>query len=215
VIRGGSHGALKQNMMGFTMNPSTDFRQSLLADYDNFCILYDISVDNTYSVIMYGAYTPLSGLHVDIPQFCFDPGGTVLPLAVGTAFGDLVGSNTAQGGMSYPTIASGGNCVTSFDRYGTIFFQNVNASPNQAFLTTRYDEYPFLVGINETPNLIGATGQSFQFYREVYNMATHDTNVDGSRAVFGNITIPNVKLTVPWYTGTIPGSGVSRAGVQF
>jgi hypothetical protein len=92
---------------------------------------------------------------------------------------------------------------------------NTSAQPNRAFATPIFDEFPILVGINETPNQVGAVGQFTTFYREAFNVASQDTNANGTRAAFGNVTIATVKLTIPWFSGTVPGSGVTRAGTAF
>jgi hypothetical protein len=105
--------------------------------------------------------------------------------------------------------------MTAVDRYGAAFFQNTNAQPNRAFAQNRFDEWPILVGIYESPNQMGAMGQIYDFAREIYNVASHDTNADGTRAAFGTTTVAAIKLTLPWHSGTVPGSGATVAGTQF
>jgi hypothetical protein len=112
-------------------------------------------------------------------------------------------------------VAISGTCTVGIDRYGTTFFQNTNAQPNRAFATPMFNEFPLLVGINESPNQIGAVGQTFDFYREAFNVATHDTNGGKTRAAFGTTTLAAIKLTIPWHSGTVPGSGITRTGIQF
>lgn len=211
-IRGGSHATSKQNTIGIGVGANTDFRMSLVADYDNFCWVHDATADVSYETIMFGIYTPISGISPDIPYFCMTSAG--LPITV-TTYGDLAGTSTTNGGISYPNLALSGTCILGNDRYGTTFFSNVYAAPNRAFATPRYDEHPILLGINESPNQVGIMGQAYEFFREVYNIATHDTNGDGSRAAFGNTTLANIKLTIPWDPGVVPGSGLTRTGYQF
>lgn len=214
AIRGGTHGASRQNMMGNTFLNNIQTRHHFMADYDNFAIFNDVGAANAYELYFFGMYTPMSGLNVNVPYFAFHD--AVLPIAAATAYGPA-GGGTPGGGIGYPQQHISGSVGVGFDRIGTTFFQSSAAQANLAFPTPRWDEFPLIVGVYETtPTIIeGMTGQHFDFLREAYNIATHDTNGDGSRAVFGSTTVASLKVTAPFHTGTSPGSGVTRAGVQF
>lgn len=212
-IRGGAHSTNKQNMMGFGSLTSIDYRLQQVADYDNYALLLDAANDGTYAGLIFGLYVPLSGVNPQVPYVSFKD--TSMPFTAGTQYGAIAGSAGTQGGIGYPTASISGTCSSGFDRYGTVFFQSTNAQPNRAFSTPIFDEFPLLVGINEPNNQVGATGQIYDFFREVYNVSTHDTNNDGTRAAFGGTTVATVKLTIPWASGTVPGSGITRNGVQF
>lgn len=214
-VRAGAHGTSRQNLLGFPVGSGTDYRLSMVADYDNFVIMYDSANDNSYAPCIMASYTPLSGVNPQVPWVVYND-STTLPLLVATAYGDTAGSGTPQGGIGYPTVSVSGSCIPGIDRYtSATFFQNTNGQPNRAFALPRFDEFPIMVGLFETPNQVGATGQLFNFYREVYNVASQDTNNDGSRAAFGTTTQAQIKLTIPWVSGTVPGSGATRAGFQF
>jgi hypothetical protein len=187
---------------------------SMLADYDNFCILFDGGNNASYQVFIFGAVTPFSGVVPTIPYFYIDTGTSNLPFVVG-AIGDIAGLNDRQGAMPFPNITLSGTCVLGLDRYGTTLFQNAAAAPNKAFTTQTYTEWPLILGVDELPSQVGIVGQAQNFYREVYNMATHDTNATLTRAVVGSATTADVKLTVPWNGTTTPGTGATRTGVQF
>jgi hypothetical protein len=213
-VRAGTHAASRQNMMGFSVGSSTDYRAHFIADYDHLAILYDAGADGTYDMIFFGTYTPMSGLSPTIPYFAFHANASIAPAAA-TAYGTTVG-NVPNGAVPYPNTAVSGTCSVGFDRLGTGFLQNSNAQANKAFATPRWDEFPVVVGIFESPSQVGMLGQHNTFLREVYNIAVHDTNGDGSRAVFGSsLTLATVKMTLPFHTGTTPGSGVTRTGVRF
>lgn len=214
-VRSGVHGTVRQNMLGITISVSTDYRLSMLADYDNFIMLIDDGADATYATVMLSSYTPLSGVNPEAPWLALHDSG--LPFDNATVYGDLAGTGINNGGIGYPTLSISGSCMTGIERYASAngFFQNTSAQPNRAFATPRFDEFPILVGLYEMPNLVGATGQLYNFCREIFNVATHDTNVDGTRACFGPGGPTSVKLTVPWHSGTVPGSGVTRVGIQF
>jgi len=214
AVRGGVHAASKQNMMGGNALATAILRHHFIADYDNFIILNDVNGTPSYELYCFCAYTPMSGLSVEAPYFStFD---SALPTAGTTMYGPPAGT-TPGGGIGYPGGGSSGSVAVGFDRIGTTFFQTTLGQPNFAFPTGHWDEMPLIIGLYETTptNIVGMCGQHFELLREVYNIATHDTNADGSRAVMGVATQAAVKLTIPFDTGTTPGSGITRTGVQF
>lgn len=199
--------------MGFSGLTSLNYRMHLVADYDNIVIMIDVNADNSYGAIMFGQYVPLSGTNPQVPYVSIKD--TSLPFTAGTQYGTPAGSAAQQGSIGYPDVSISGSCSSGNDRYGTALFQSNLAQPNRAYGTPLYNEFPLLVGLNEQNNQVGATGQMHSFFCEVYNVSTHDTNGAGTRAAFGNTTLATIKLTIPWSSGTVPGSGVTRAGVQF
>lgn len=214
AIRGGSHGTNRQNTIGQAFSIATDYRAHFIADYDNLAILLDLSNDNSYTAFVACQYSPLSGVNPDSRMVCISS-TTTLPFVAVSVYGDTAGTTNQQGSIGYPTLSVSGTCMTAVDRYGAAFFQNTNAQPNRAFAQNRFDEWPILVGIYESPNQMGAMGQIYDFAREIYNVASHDTNADGTRAAFGTTTVAAIKLTLPWHSGTVPGSGATVAGTQF
>lgn len=210
--RAGAQGTLKQNMMGMNVTTNGTYRQHIIADYDSFVILLDLAADNSYYAMGYNSYTPTTGLTATVPYFGFCT--TALPIVEGTGFGSVDGTANTNGGCAHPSLGVSGSCSCGFDRIGTTFFKSANAQANKAWPIQHFDEFPLFVGIFETPH-IGLCGQHSYFLREAYNIATHDTNADGSRAAFGSTTLADIKLTVPWHSGTVPGTGISRTGVQF
>lgn len=211
-VRGGSFGTLRENTLGFIINASSDHRMHYVADYDNYVILFDGANDNSYNALIFGLYTPLSGVSAQVPYFCLEGD---LPYTIATKYGAEASATGYEGGISYPTVATSGSVGVGIDRYTITFFQNTQAQPNRAYATPSYDEFPLLVGLFEPNDQVGVMGQSYNFFRESYNVSTHDTNVQGTRAAFGTAVQASIKLTVPWHSGTVPGSGVTRAGVQF
>lgn len=213
AVRVGAHGTNRQNTMGFSINIGSDYRLQQVADYDNIALMFDSGNDNSYGGIIFAQYSALSGANPQVPYVSYKD--TTFPLTPSTQYGPIAGNGGTHGGIGYPTVSVSGTCSSGLDRYGNVFFQNTLAQPNRAFAVPMFDEFPMLVGIAEQPNQVGACGQIYDFFREVYNVATHDTNNDGTRAAFGGTTVAAIKLTIPWYSGTVPGSGVSRAGIQF
>lgn len=220
-IRAGGTGVKHENLIGFTVGQSEAARYQILADYDNFCIVYDTSNDGTYDrMLFFGTYTPLSGLSSpapDLPYFCMYQ--SAVPFNAGQVYGTVAGA-TMGGGTSYPQVAVSGSCTVALERLAlsTGLFQNTNAQPNRAFATPRWDEWPILVGLYEFGGsfiVVGPLGQHVEFMREVYNIPTHDTSLNLGRAVFGSSTQASVHVTLPWNGSTIPGSGATLTGVTF
>lgn len=211
ALRAGSHGTLKQNMLGFAITNNYDYRAHFIADYDNIVILYDLGATNAYSFIMIGLVTPVSGLTMNVPYFSLCD--SVLPTTDTIQIGSLAGTGAENGGIAYPNHSVSGTTSIAIDRFGGAFLQNAQGQPNKAFATPQWNEFPLNVGCFENP-IIGLCGQN-TFVREVYNIATHDTNAAGTRAVFGAATVASLKFTVPWHSGTVPGTGVAKEGTRF
>lgn len=212
-IRTGATRTNKENLTGFSVAQNTTYRQHIIADYDSFVILYDTAADNSYTALGFSNYSPTTNLNSAVPYFGFCENSS-LPINAGGTYGTVAGSGR-NGGIAYPELWISGTCTLSFDRISTTFFQSVTSQPNKTWKVQRFDEFPMFIGCFESPNQLGLVGQHSSFFREAYNIATHDTNGDGTRAVFGTTTLAEVKLTVPWHSGTTPGTGITRSGVQF
>lgn len=214
-IRTGIYGTLKENMMrSDALLSNNSCRQHMMADYDNLAILWDAGLLATYGGVVFAQYTALSGVNPAVPYVSFKT--NQLPFAPGSQYGDAGGTSSDQGAVGFTNTTSA-SVGSGMDRYSTAagFFQNVNAQPNKAFATAYYNEFPLLVGLCEPPNIVGPMGQVYDFFREVYNISTHDTNNAKTRVAIGGSTVTTVKLTLPWHSGTTPGSGITRGGVQF
>lgn len=209
-IRAGTHGASKQNCLGVSVTSNNAYRAHFFADYDTFAYALDISADNSYTVQYITAYTPLSGVNPDLSYCSF--GSTVAVTSPATVYGDVAGS--LGGGISYPNLALSGTCACTTDRYTTIF-PAVLTQPNRAYATPQWNEMPIAVAIYETPSQMGMVGQINSFIKEVFNIATHDTNATGTRCVFGDTTVATTKVTLPFHSGTTPGTGLTKGGVYF
>ena len=136
----------------------------------------------------------------------------MLPFAVNTTYGITTGV-APGGGVCFPSAsATRTTKQLILDRYGLM--TTAIYHPNKTFVTMSFTEFPLTLLTNEV-NEQGYIGQHNEFFREIFNTPTHDTNAAGTRAAFGDASVATVKLTVPWHSGTAPGSGVTRAGVQW
>lgn len=210
-IRTGGTSTSKQNMFGVNIATNVAYRQHIVADYDSFVILFDSAADNSYELITYGKYTPLLNLTASIPYFGL---ADSIPLTEGAVYG-VVAGGAKQGGIAFPNVLVSGSCSMTIDNLGTYLFKSVDSQPSKIWGPAKYDEFPLFVGAYELPNQAGLCGQHFDLIRSVYNIATHDTNADGTRAVFGNTTLASTKITIPFHSGTTPGTGITKTGVQF
>lgn len=214
--RAGAHGSSKQNMIGPSNMSGQEAKYHFVADYDNFVFFYDngATVDAAYGYFMMLKYTPLSGVNPDVPYFAI--GGSTIPITVGSTYGSIAGNSADNGGVSFPDLVKSGTIGVMTDRLGNYLFTATTCQPNKMYATQKFDEFPIFVGGGESPGQIGMLGQHSEFVREVYNIQSQDTNGDGTRAVIGgSTTLATVKMTIPWHSGTTPGTGVSRNGVQF
>lgn len=211
-------------MVPFTNNADQAMRFSAVADYDNFVSVVDSLNDGTYNITFFGQYTPISGTSPEIPYFGYaDRAAAAWPQAAvghGNTAGDMTisyGSGQAgvEGGIMFPQASVSGTVAVGFDRLGTVFFQNTNGQPNRSYTVPTFNEFPLNVGVYDNNDRVGLMGQC-DFIREIYNVQIHDTNADGTRAVFGgSTTTAAIKVSIPWHSGTTPGTGVSQKGVQF
>jgi hypothetical protein len=198
-------------MMGYSSLSSIDYRMHLVADYDNFAFAFDQSADATYGLTFFGQYVPSTGLTPYIPYFAFH--NTSIAPTAGTALGSVAG-NDGGGGISFPDIYASGTVSLGVDRLAQ--WIQVSTQPNKMYNIQRFDEFPMFVGGFETPNQMGIVGQHSSFLREVFNMSNHDTNATGTRMVIGSsLTLATVKTSIPWHSGTTPGTGATRTGIQF
>lgn len=222
-VRGGANGTNHENMIGVAVASNAAYRAHFVADYDNFLVATDTGADGSYdNFLLFGAYTPLSGFSnpsVDLPYFCLF--SNVIPWANSTTFGPF-GGGTVGGGVTYPQVSVSGTCTMMTERLAatTGLFQDPLSQPNKMYPVQRWDELPILLGAYEFNStdmhvICGQLGQHFEFVREVYNIPTHDTSMNGQRAVIGAIATKAQKITIPWASGTVPGSGFSMGGIPF
>jgi len=214
AVRAGANGATARNIVGTDSGTNVNSRYHYFADKDSFVALWDESNDGAYEAMYIGPYTPLSGSGLDIQLPLVAIRGA-LPFVAGTSYGDAAGTSTTQGAVLFPSASVSGTCGITMDRYGTTLFQNTLAQPNRAYPTASYNEFSILIGILDGQSS-GPLGYiDTPLFREVYGVGTHDTNGSNTRAAFGNTTLLTVKVTVPWHSGTVPGSGLTQQGVQF
>lgn len=212
---GGSFASTNDDMVAFVFGfgSTTPHRYQIIASKDAIYLARDQSDDSAYDRFFYaGSYNPISGSSPTVPFLVWstlttnETAGTQIPsTTAGT-------SNTSDGGIAHPLFVD--TKFLSIDRL-SYFNQTSALQPNNSFSPTQYDEFPVYVGMNETTASFGICG-TIDFVREIYKTNVHDINNVTQRAVFGSATTPAaIKHSVPWVSGTVPGTGTTRAGVQF
>lgn len=189
---------------------STPMRVSMLTNTDSFTILVDRHNTGYYRATHFGPYVPRTGIDLTTPKFaafCCD-----LPIATGTEYGPQYTNTGDGGGILDPKDVTLGTYSFYRDRLGWV----ASLQPNELPATVETDEMAMPIGIYQ-----GGAGArrgyagDLAYIGEVFGLQTHDTNADLTRAVFGEVTLQNWKLVVPWDGATVPGTGVTRDGVQF
>lgn len=89
--------------------------------------------------------------------------------------------------------------------------------PNPQRPASTLDAQRVRVSVRDTNggNTYGYLGYVADTMRLVYNIATHTTTVALDFVYIGNSTTATLKWRVPWNGITVPGSGVTLAGVAF
>lgn len=201
----GAHATDKQNTseIVYIGNTPTAIRYHYLADQDGFLSLVDYANNHLYNMSYSGVYIPRPSLPITTNLVQFQG---VLPYT--GIYGAVAGTGLTNGGI---LTSSGVQGVTLYrhDELYSVAFQ-----PNRMFSTPTYDELVPTIGSNESNR--GAYMGYIDLFREVFNTGNGDTNTGGTRAVFGGSAVAaTVKTIVPWNAGTVPFSGLTRAGVSF
>jgi len=204
---GGTHAALKQNYTQgwFATTGNSPSRVHLLADDDNFLMLYDWGDNGAYYAYYYGLYVPMSGVTLTVPFVACSWENT------GTNIGPIAGG-TPGGGVS---AASGGVRTVEQSRL-SLFQDEPNLYPNRFIPpnVSQFDIWRNMLTIPEASHL-GTVGE-IDFWREITNTVPFAMNSARTKVALGSATIPNRKLLIPWDgTTSIRRNYTERLGVTF
>jgi hypothetical protein len=190
-------------------------RCHFLADDDSIMLLLDPGADGSYRGFYAGVWTPRTSLVTTHP-FAVLSGD--LPVSEAWLGGDVNG-DAATGtdvGMAVVNSDTGGR-VLGVCRYAEVW----QRQPNTQYSPVSYNDFPVALAIGEYSSVQSSSWVSFlgkfstNMLREVYNIPTHDTNADLTRAIFGSATLADSQWCVPWDGVTVPGTGITRDGVTF
>lgn len=219
---GGTHATNRNNSISIiSRSTSTTQRFHMLFDGDAFAFFHATSTNPvTYYPMYVGPYELRNSLTSS--GICSSPYGFAMHSAYNvdafmltTTFGDTAGSTVnPQGGIAVPigVLVSGskGGIPNITQTFGASTYQ-----PN--YFTNKYDEFPVMIGVNESPNF-GLLGQfNYGLYRTVLGPNSEDVVSDLSRAIIGSGggTIGNRMISIPWTGSLAPGTTFSRSGSNY
>jgi hypothetical protein len=220
---GGATSTRKDNCI---LNPrvmasTTKCRISFISDGDSLLTAVDFDGSKVYSPIYIGPFElrnslSSSGIAGTGHGFMMNSriNNSSLTITTNTIFGGTAGTvPDDNGGVAVPVLN-----IISGSKNGILnIIENFNAAVYQPnFLTKRYDEFPFLVGINENPHY-GLVGQmNSGLLRLTRQVLGEDVSSDFSRAIIkGDATIGNESVSIPWTGSMAPGTSFSRTGSQY
>jgi len=219
---GGTHATNRNNSLFLYYNDVTSGRKTRYNFiFDGDALLTMLSWDNqNYAVTYVGPFelrNSLTGSGICTGSYGFIASvgyGGSNTLAINSVFGDTAGSTiNNNGGIAVPigVLVSGSKGAIA---NVTQTFNSVTYQPN--YFTSKYDEFPVMVGVSETPNF-GLLGQfNYGLLRLTYGTQCEDSVSDLSRAIIGGTaTIANAKISIPWTGSLAPASSYSRSGSNF
>lgn len=204
---GGTHATTKQNYTVHWQSAASNLvnRVHLLADDDNFLLLYDRGDNAAYSLYYYGMYTPLPGLVATYPFAAVDWSATAADI------GPIAGGSPG-GGVATP---SGGVRIVEISRMD-LFQDEWTQTPNQFIVPmgSQFDIWKNVLVVAESGHL-GTVGE-IEFWREVTNTVSFASNSARTKVALGTAAVQDRKLLIPWDGATPPRRNYSvRTGVTF
>lgn len=213
----GSQATNKEGMINI-YGGGVNSRLQFLIDNDTIIVAHDAGNDASYNCITYiGPYVLADDMDLD-----GDP--IVMLQSIGTpVITDNIGTiNLSAHGLEGGTSDSGYGIITVAG--SRIFRLTWDASltdilyqPNYQRAIETLDAQKARICLRDTNggNTYGYIGYLPTTMRLVYNIATHTTDVDKYYIYLGNSTTASVKWRIPWDGDTIPGTGITVAGVTF
>lgn len=215
---GGGAVTNKQNMTIIKdLAATANHRWHLLADRDNFFVLFDVNQTTLYDLTGFGNVEQLPGLTGSLMDPIFMMKST---FALQNGIGGLYGSTTTNGGTTFdggirPVSGSAESAIFVLDRYSSIITTTFQANTQYGYVgAPQFDEFKIPISVYDlTTNRFGTVG-FINFFKETIGCNSNDVNAAGSKAVFGNSTAASTRIVVPW-SGSAPGSTSTRNGRQF
>lgn len=215
---GGTYSASKQLLSSiiFPRNddgPAFGSRAHMVCDENTVIFVSDDNNDANHMITYFGKYVPLSGTNPQMPYVMIRNGSkTNDPIFPETSYG-YPGGGGNDGGIAHPTLPMSGTRTLWLSTING--FNNTTYQPNPMMVPPTYDEFPFFVCVNESPNFYGLVG-TLDVIRSIYGVPSNDTNSDMTRAVFGNSSTNTAKVSIPWNPVTSPGgTEATRTGSMF
>lgn len=218
---GGTHATSRNNSLPLYYNDTTANRRTRYNFiFDGDALLVVLSWDNqNYNTTYVGPFelrNSLTGSGICTGSYGFicSSGYSTATAPINSVFGDTAGSTiNVNGGIGVPigVLVSGskGAIANIIQTFGSTTYQ-----PN--YFTSKYDEFPIMVGVSESPNF-GLLGQfNYGLIRLTYGTQCEDSISNLSRAIIGGTTtLTDGKISIPWTGSLAPGTSYSRSGSNF
>lgn len=180
-------------------------RQQIVMDDDNIWLAHDQNDNNDWEVTYFGLYSPRPELSPTYP-ICL-MGEEDIPFQEDGSISDF----TREFSVLHPADTAQGVRYFRFSRIPELFTST--RQPNDVLSPVQFDEVGFHVFGNEGyfKGYFGVIDDM----REIYGVASGDTNAALTVAFFGTTTTDSEKAVFPWDGATTPGTGATRSGVDF
>lgn len=180
-------------------------RHHFIMDDDSLWLLNDQGDNNDWRVTYFGLYTPRPELTPSYPL--------TLVADINLPIDESGGLNEGAHEMSvlHPGDVSEGVKLIRFSRVPDLFTDQ--RQPNDLLSPAQFDEFGFQM-FGEEGIFKGYFGV-LDSMREIYGVASGDTNAALTTAFFGGTSTNSIKAAVPWDGSTTPGTGATRGGVDF
>jgi len=217
-INSGSRGCMLSVTANSTPNTAGLGRKlHIIASEDSLAIMQDNNNNGNCTVTYFGPYTPRSGTIVDAPYLCWSSTSDSIPgvpfdiSAVGST-GNSNNTNTTQGGMCHPDLASGSR---SFILGGFTGWLDINYGYNRFLNGGTYEKFPFTAILSEAPTDYAVMG----VVNHVYNgtgMAYYSVSSLSSSCAWGTSDPAVRKFLTPW-SGSAPTTtpAIAQAGINW
>lgn len=214
----GIGGTYVTNKQAFTNiqreNGTAGCRFNVMGDDDSIWVSADSTLSQNYDIFYFGPFTPRTGI---VPG---TGGGYVMfercyvstDLDWNTIVGTTGGTTTEEGGVCWDTSKD----VRSFYYSSLSGVTTSTFQPNPQ--VAEWDELDIYLRASDAtpPTQYGLVGKIDPANLSlVYAIAVQDTNLGLTKVAFGPPTFSYGKVLMPWDGVTVPGSGVTQAGVQF
>jgi hypothetical protein len=216
---GGTFAAAKEACAAQTNNGNpagaTPGRFQIIGDEDYVWWGWDHGNGGSYDICCYcGPFTPDPEVTITGDPLCmFSQNGSI---TFNGGSGTLTNTNlTSEGGL----IAAVGQSQARIFRTSlpnTVDWFGTTYQPNSQRAPASHDELsiPLILNDADGSGSYGYVGK-IELVKAAFNLPTHDTNGDATKAFFGTSTAASIHWVVDWDGTTVPGSGSTREGVQF
>jgi hypothetical protein len=208
----------------------SDILYHLILEEDKICLLIDQQGIGHYDIFYYGPFVPLTSGSIT-PRIALhkfnnnNDDAPILTLQTNQVYGgfdsgyinalsqsnDQVMNEASyfQGGVTHPLLPI--VAAASLDMLPFSLFDNPRKLLNES--VGPWSLFNPIVYMNEFPERRTLLGE-ITWFTTTTNCRTHTTFNTGTLVVFGNPEMGSVKVVIPWFAGTKPGTYGIRRGIS-